>query len=480
MGIFDFLRKPGPEEALRDLLFQAVARGDAEALEAACREHGAEIVAAFPSWKTVPPEVRRDAARVSAYAALLMAIARCMADRLGLHAPLEELVGTPETNPVLRWQAALEETRRRMDEAKYAEAAERLSPLAEEIRGATGSAVASLLPIVLGWLGECRFQVGDAAGAIAPTEEALRLCEEANDAQGARAHLGSLCEFHRYLGKGAEAASRLDRLAELSDAEAADFLRARATLLRAGEPVLRVTLFDGKREHELDALAKVPEGKLDILYRRDRPSLRPCLMAVERGRELGSKGKFQEALAEFERAAKLDPHDPDPPYLAGLTLLHLDRYVEAVRELERVEQLAPGWFHSRSDLWLARGLAMKRVERGTFLAVRVSEDGEFPPAEKLELLDAAVGKAPKVPMLHLHRAEQLRKLGRAKEAEAACRAGLALEADDETRTRLLGLLAMTVGGEEERRGLFEQAAALSGHLVVGAMATLALRRDQAK
>ncbi len=475
MGLFDLFKGKG--DALRDKLLDAAGRGDAEGFEALCRDHAGEIEAAFPSWATCPASIRGDQAKVAAYAQGLLAVARCLAERHGRKGPLDRLVGTAETNPVLRWQESLRTAKRMKDDALYAEAADHLAPVIEEMRRLSGSGVTSLLPIALGWLGECRFQTGDAAAALAPMEEARRLCEQARDEQGSRAYLANCVEIHRYLGKGAEAAACLEALAQRQSGEEAAATRTRAARVRTGEPLLRVTVLHEKLEYELDDLPAVPQGKFEVLLRRNRITLHPAGLAIERGREAGAKGEYEKALAEFDAAARCDPFDPDPPYLGGLTLLHLDRYAEAVGRLELAERLAPGWFHVRSDLWMARELTAGRLSRGAFLAVRVAEDGDMPPEKKLELLDGALGKAPRVALLHLLRGEQLARLGQGPTAAAAFSEGLGLDADPDTRTRLLLSAALMLPPDAaERATLLREAASLNGNLTAGAMAALALRR----
>ncbi len=476
MGLFDFLKGKG--EVLRDQLFDAAARGDAEGFETLCRENAEAIEAAFSSWATCPVAIRRDQAKVAAYAQGLMAIARCLAERLGRKGPLDRLVGTAETNPVLRWQETLRTAKKLKEEASYADAAGLLAPVIEEMTRLSSAGVTSLLPIALGWLGECRFQTGDAAAALDPMDEARRLCEQSGDDQGLRAYLANVVEIQRYLGKGAEAAACVERIAERLTGGEAEGARRRAAMLRAGEPLLRVTVLHEKREYELDDLPDVPTGKFEVLLRRNRITLHTSGLAIERGREAGAKGEYAKALAEFEKAARCDPFDPDPPYLGGLTLLHLDRYEEGVGRLELTERLAPGWFHVRSDLWMARELLAGRLQRGTFLAVRVSEDGTIPPEKKLELLDGAIEKAPRVALLRLLRGEHLARLGRGAEASAAFREGLSLDAEPDTRTRLLLSAALTLPSDDkDRRSLLREAADLGGNLTAAAMAALALRRN---
>src|SRR5207248_4529444 len=131
------------------------------------------------------------------------------------------------------------------------------------------------------------------------------------------------------------------------------------------------------------------------------PSLRPAQVLIDRGDQLGSRDAFEEALEAFRAAARADRHEPHAHYEAGVTLLSLQRYAEAVEAYEATEALAPGWFHCRADLWLAQQLALGNLDHETFLALHVLEDGELPPEEKVCLAAQALSHTPRLAPLHL-------------------------------------------------------------------------------
>jgi hypothetical protein len=54
--------------SLQDLVFEAIASGDAAKAEAACRAQRDAIAAAFPSWCQVPDELRSDPEALRRYA----------------------------------------------------------------------------------------------------------------------------------------------------------------------------------------------------------------------------------------------------------------------------------------------------------------------------------------------------------------------------------------------------------------------------
>ncbi len=62
---------------------------------------------------------------------------------------------------------------------------------------------------------------------------------------------------------------------------------------------------------------------------------------VARGDSLMQEGRFEEALALFEEALKLDGGDPDLWNRAGVALRSLGRYTESVEYFERSLRIDP-------------------------------------------------------------------------------------------------------------------------------------------
>jgi len=228
-------------------------------------------------------------------------------------------------------------------------------------------------------------------------------------------------------------------------------------------------LADG-RQVELDQVGR-PEGQLRFVFERDRVSLRRATELGRRAGAAGAAGRLEEALELFRAAAAADPHDPHPRYEAGVTLLALRRYADAVTEYEATEAIAPGWFHCRADLWLARELLAGRLSHAVFEALRALEDIPDEPAAKLARADAALAAAPGVAALHYHRGRALQQLGRGDDAFAAFGAGLACDPEPDIRTRLLVQLAMLLDGGQSAE-LFAEARELGGNLVAAAIARL--------
>lgn len=464
---------------LRDLLFAAVENGDIPKLEELCRTHRGAIVEQFPSWQTVPEELRAEPTLLQHYANGLITIARVFAERLDDDSLIQRLGGGGE-NPLAKWDAQLQAAQDEMEQLRFAEAGRRLEHVLDETNGLRGTGADQLRPITLGFLGECMFQEGNADAALPFYELALEAVRAIGDASGIAAYLDSLYEVNRYLGRGEAAARYAFELATLMAMsgrnEDATRLQHRAALAKAGEPKNRViaTLEDGT-SLELDDV-KTFGGRIRFSFQRDRIALRRASALVEEGEKLGAEARLEEALAKFREAAQLDPKFAHARYQEGFTLCVLRRYEEAVAAYQRTEELAPGWFHCRADLWLAQQLAAGKLDHETFEVLRELEDGPASPEVKLELADKALEKAPHVPGLYLERGRALARLGRPDDARAALREGLARDPDRDIRTRILVQLAILVEDQAERTALFAEAVRVDGNLVASATARLALRQ----
>lgn len=467
-------------DRIRAALIDAVSSGDRQRMAELCTVHRATIARDFPAWTQVPVEPRGDPATVQRYARALMRVAHFFDTQLGDSTLLEAMSGPPEANPIVTWQGALGQAQKLMGELRYAEARQLLFGTLADIRGLTGSAVDSLLPVTHGMLGQCCFQLGEAAAALDPTTAALRLCQEHGDQEGILAYQGNLFEIHRYLGRAGEAADAAQRCAEaltaMGRARQAEAWQRHARLVRAGEPLNRVVALVDNDERELDEVQSVSGQQVHFIFKRNRLTLEPARRRTGEGEQIGAQGHHAEAHTAFQEAARLDPFDPHPRYLSGLALLHLRRYHEAVVEYGATERLAPGWFNCRADLWLARELARGAMDHGLYQVVYLLEDSPMPPQEKVRMAEGALRTAPRLAPLHLFYGHNLATLGAQAEAETAYRNGLGCVTEPDVRTQLLVALGMTVPSERERVALLsEAAAATNGNLISAAMATLALR-----
>jgi Flp pilus assembly protein TadD len=214
---------------------------------------------------------------------------------------------------------------------------------------------------------------------------------------------------------------------------------------------------------------------VQFVFERNRIALRPCSANVERGKALGAASDFEAAASAFREASEHDPYDPEPWYQLGFTYVFLGRHREAVDAYDRVEELAPGWFHCREERFVAQLLAAETIDADTHALLTMLQDGAEPPDEKLAMADAALVEHGELALLHLHRAVALDNLGRRDEALLAFRRGLEAKLrEPATETRLLFGLAAAADGAERDEAI-ERAITLDGNRVSAAMARMLLR-----
>lgn len=486
MGLLDrFFRKRGPEpldpDTLREKLFDAVAAGDRARCAELCGAYEAQILANFGVWAVIPVEIRKDRQAVNRWAQGLIAVAQLFEER-GHPELIERLSGPPAKNPLTVWEERLREARKLVAEGDLLKAIPILRACIEENRELIGTGSDRYMAITHGGLGQNLFHSGSPEQAVPHLTEALRLCEASEDPEDRSAvtlYLRNLYEVRRYLGDVAGAALLAERLSSTAATEPErKKWQERALRVRRGEPKNRVVAVIGEEIFELEDLPHIESSRVRFQFERDRVPLTLAEDYIALGSQRASEGEYEEALECFERAAQVDPFHPQAAYLRGLTLLHLHRYEEAVQGYVRTEELAPGWFHCRADLALARALVAGRITHETFLDIE-RLDGEKADADLLRRAEEALLREPGLPVLHLLHGRVLAAMGRESEADDAFRRGLGLLGDDDVRTRLLVERAGRTRDPLERAQLLEEVLRLSdtGNLIAVAMARAMLRAN---
>ena len=352
-----------------------------------------------------------------------------------------------------------------MDRGDYEQAWKLSREVARSVPFATGPLAARLHAN----LGECAFQLGDAARSLPATRKALHLAREAGDAGLVAAILGNLYEVHRYLGDPT-AAENAEELARLSTEDAPRYLR-QAALIRRGEPLLRVVADVDGRRYELEEVLAGIAGPVRLVYERDRLTLRLAERWTSEGEQLAQAGRFAPAMERYDAAIRLDPHAPEPVYQAGFVRCYEGRWDEARGLFDRVERLAPGWFLGRSALALLRlGLSAELFRFWHALA-----EGPLPHVSKRQLAETALASTPteaRAYFHHLH-GKALQGLKRP-EAEHAFRLGLEHAAEPDLTTRLCVDLAAVVSSPQEKSRLLRRAVEIDGDLVAVASARIVL------
>ncbi|MBN1605617.1 MAG: tetratricopeptide repeat protein [Polyangiaceae bacterium] len=200
MGWFDRWRKSGRRsEISREVLFQAANTKDTERLAELCSEHADWIVANFPSWTTVPVQIRSDPASAGTYVAALMTIARTLAAS-GHPELLEKLMPRGDDNPLVRWPAKLTRARELLASGDADPAQEIVEQVIREMEPCSGPGVDEYLPKAWGILGEIHLVSGEHDGARQANERALGLCRQTGDHEGTVTYCGNLAEIARVRG----------------------------------------------------------------------------------------------------------------------------------------------------------------------------------------------------------------------------------------------------------------------------------------
>ncbi len=483
MGFLDnlFGRKAEklPPDQLRDALIEAGAANRQKRLKELLAAQLQDIQDHCASWTKPPKELLSDQAALNRYVNGLIGVAVALAKHG--HPRLFELLqgGGSEGNPMERWGDVLKQAQSLMSDGEYEQARSVLENHLIDSRQLAGPGAERFRSISYGMISQCRFHFGDVDAAVAPAETAIQICEKAGDLEGVHAYLQTLLEIRRYQGQAVEAGALAERLAAVAarrgqEAESQEWRRFSARL-RVGEPLCRVVIVIDGRRWEVDEAPAVNEGNLRFEFQRNRRSPGRCTNLLQKGKDLGSQGQTEEALALFREAASVDAFDPDPHYQAGVALMVLGRPADAAEEFRATEQRAPGWFHCRTDLWLAEQIALGQFPQDSFEALRALEDAPLDPREKVSLAERAVTQWPALAPLHLEHGEILEAVGQNDQAGLAFRRGLENAREPDVRTRLLVRIAMSLPEGAERSSLLSEAMALNGNLVAAAMAALFAR-----
>lgn len=483
MGLFDrFKRKPPsvpsePQTADQLLATLFGALNDPIRLRNLCRIHSAEIAAHAASWQTIPSEIRGDPKHADAHIQRLIALADFL-DRNGSPALMRQLQG-PQDNPLHRIQAQIRRSRELADEFQSDQAVTLLTDLLIETRDLLMGGGHSPRGMIHGQLGNILFSSGRPSESLPHFSQALALCTEQNDLEGVRAYHAALYENHRYLNNPRDASRHADALADLYEASGeaarAHRHRRRARMASAGEPLNRIVAAIGDDQVELDELIIPADGRLKFVFARNRIPLGQSEKRVERAGTAQAADKDDEALDELRQGARIDPFNPNPHYQMGLVLMKQQRFAQAVEAYEKTEELAPGWFHVRSDLWLAKQLELGHFEHSLFMGTWWLTDSGASPADKCKAASQMVARFPGVPLLHLLHGQALSALSASGDAVATLRAGLKADPEPDVHTRLLVQLVQHIRAREERQDLLNRAIELNGNLVASAMARVMLK-----
>jgi hypothetical protein len=180
---FSFRRKSLSDEQLRTALFDAVASGDTRKVESLVSQHRERVAALFPSWTTVPAEVRSDPLRTKLWVAGALGVAQAAA-RFGDNSMMARLLGPPGDNIIITWQNALKSALGDATSGHYMSAIHILEDMIERAKGLTGSGVDDLLPKTYGMLGSAYYRAGHRGAGRTYMVKAKEYCERIGDVEG--------------------------------------------------------------------------------------------------------------------------------------------------------------------------------------------------------------------------------------------------------------------------------------------------------
>lgn len=476
MPFWPFKRKE-PESLsptdMRDRLIAAAASGNHRKLLKACQQYKTQIAANVDLMCKAPEGMKTDEVSLQGYIQCLGAVAECLARECDAPELWNRLCGTPDSNPLLRWEKWFADLPLRAERLEHSVLIDEARQFIGEAQRLQGHAARQNEVLLHGRLGELLFHSGAVAGSIEPWSAAITLCREMNDVEGQKIYLNNLLEAHRYLEKIEEAVRFGEEAIALAvkndlDCEA---IRRQVQMMRQGEPLCRVVFADNNgKEFELEEFVPKSEGRYQFLFRRNRLSLQMVTALVRQGNELASSGKLADAMEKYRAAMEVDPHDPDPVYQTGMCLMEMGLYSKAREAYDEVERLAPGWFRCRFDRWLAEKLESGEVSDNEFRLVRLLEDGGMPPDKAKPIALKAVADCPQFAPFYLFLGDIHRDQGDNSRAIACYRKGLELASEPDLESRLLCALAGTLPVESpERQELVKRANNLNGSLVAKAM-----------
>jgi len=447
-------------------------RGLDKELEELCRQRTQEICQAFPDWQVVPPKLRSQAKKLQSYGQGLMAVAEKMV-ALGEDGPMDLLAQTHGDGNPSSWRSGLKQAIKAMSSLKFVEAVRLLEPYL--IAGSGQQGGEEYLGITLGKLGECECELGHFDKAEAHYKKAINVCQQHSDWEGVFAYHGALYQLERYRGQGDVAQTYAIKLGQLMKAQGLDTSQAKNMAMAAMKPPVRVVASLGGQRYEMDQLP-AQDGQVQFFFERNRPTLALAAAQIQAGRAAAEAGQYQAALDHFSKAAQIDSYEPDSRYLAGLSLLHLKRYAEASATYKQLERLAPGWYQSRHDAWMAQELAAGRLSHEAWLLALELSDRPAAGQEQLQRCEAGLAKLPSFAPYHFCRARALLGLSQKNEANAAFQQALEFAANDDLKSRIFIEASQLVGNPAIRQQILSQVVSLkNGNLVAVATAQYLLK-----
>lgn len=494
MGFFNFLTKKAESKQgkpatavaggddLRKQLFEIIDRNHLTEFELFCVEYENDILRSFASWKKTPEEIQTDKEAVRKYAYCLMVIASYFQKQRNRGELLTMLTGIDDSQYSRQWQEQLGQCQHMMQkELRFQEALPLLEQCLDLASGVSGAGVDKFLPLTLGFIGECNFQLNQMDKAHEFVERALQTTSMQGDYDASMAYLANLYEISRYSAnydaaiKYAKDAA--ERAYDRGELVTASNWRHHARAVEKGEPLYRIVLKIGDEYFELDEIPKVHGERVEFIFVRNRIELVLCSQKCFQGREVTSQGDYDQAVRLFDEAKLLDPWSQQPLYMAGNIKLAGRRYAEALEDLKKVEELCPGFETTRADLWLAEQLASGKMEHDACKAVYETNNEEIPLLERVAFCYELIEKYPHFGECYWRLGKMLIEKEEPEVAVEVFKKGIELGDEQDVLSRLYRDLAILTQEDGAKRELFQKSAALEkGNTLAQAMSLYMLRQ----
>ncbi len=420
MGVPDWFRPRAKRldvEALRDALFDALARKDYERAMHLINENSDRIRNEFRSWTTVPEPISKDADAVNRYANALMTIARVF-ERSGDASLRIYFEGGGRDTPLAEWNDALQRAQQLTESGQAAEAVVLLRTMLDDVATTTGTGVSYYRARGLGRLGVALKELGNTSEALHATREALEICRQTGDEEGVEVYLQNLDMIGSFEIREPRSGQRLTVVVKDSDG--------------------RILLPD-----ELSGST----SKWTWEVRDVRPAHPEAQRLRDEGRAAAQTGDYDTAIALFTNAADLDPSWPHPVYDRAFTHLLKRNFAAALADYRKTLELSPlGFFIAATAADMLTREAAGEFPDGLYAAFAMLE--HMPVDAQRQFAAQLVAQSPShAPAWELH----ARLLDDPSAKLEAIERGLLAHPDPETRGSLLvqKALALHASGKRE-------------------------------